>query len=558
MPTSAATDRGDGLVVAGEQDRAQAERRAAGAIASAEVGLTASATDERPRGPRRPSRPRPRSARRPRRGAAASSSSAGSGCDQSASSCGRPTTTACPSTIPARRGPRRWRSPRRRGSVAEPSRGAARRWPAAIGCSEASSSAPASRSTSSASSPAAATTSSSVIWPVVTVPVLSSTTVSTRRVDSSTSGPLIRMPSWAPRPVPTISAVGVARPSAHGQAMISTATAAVNAAAAPAPVPSQKPERGRPRARSRPARRRRRSGRPGAAPAALPFCASSTRRAIWASWVSAPTRVARTTSRPPALTVAPTTASPAPTSTGTDSPVSIEASTADAPSSTTPSVAIFSPGRTTNRSPTASCVDRDPHLDAVAQDGDVLGAELQQRPQRGPGPPLGPGLEVAAGQDERGHAGGGLEVDVAGAVGRARWSARTGASCPACRRCRRTARRATSRRRPACRARSSVSIVAAPWRRLVQAARWNGQRAPDHDRRGQGQREPLPVGRTAAPGPSPARRPGRVSTGGDEQPVRAASASGRSASAAASSAAGGRAAPRCSRPARRRRSARRC
>jgi hypothetical protein len=36
--------------------------------------------------------------------------------------------------------------------------------------------------------------------------------------------------------VPTISAVGVARPSAHGQAMISTATAAVNAAAAPAPV----------------------------------------------------------------------------------------------------------------------------------------------------------------------------------------------------------------------------------------------------------------------------------------------------------------------------------
>ena len=39
------------------------------------------------------------------------------------------------------------------------------------------------------------------------VPVLSSTIVSTRRVSSSTSGPLIRMPSWAPRPVPTINAV---------------------------------------------------------------------------------------------------------------------------------------------------------------------------------------------------------------------------------------------------------------------------------------------------------------------------------------------------------------
>ena len=73
------------------------------------------------------------------------------------------------------------------------------------------------------------------------MPVLSSTTVSTRRVDSSTSGPLISSPSWAPRPVPTISAVGVASPSAQGQAMISTATAAVNAKLALSPVPSQNP-----------------------------------------------------------------------------------------------------------------------------------------------------------------------------------------------------------------------------------------------------------------------------------------------------------------------------
>ncbi len=71
-----------------------------------------------------------------------------------------------------------------------------------------------------------------------------------------------------------------------------------------------------------------------------------------ASWVSAPIRVASTTRRPPAFSVAPVTASPVPTSTGTDSPVSMEASTADDPSTTTPSVAIFSPGRTRNRSPT--------------------------------------------------------------------------------------------------------------------------------------------------------------------------------------------------------------
>src|SRR5215216_5119716 len=45
-------------------------------------------------------------------------------------------------------------------------------------------------------------------------------------------------PSWAPRPVPTSSAVGVARPRAHGQAMMRTATAAVNASVAACPVAS--------------------------------------------------------------------------------------------------------------------------------------------------------------------------------------------------------------------------------------------------------------------------------------------------------------------------------
>ncbi len=109
----------------------------------------------------------------------------------------------------------------------------------AIGCSEECSRAPASRRASSRETPSARWTPVSVITPVVTVPVLSRTMVSTLRVDSRTSGPFRRMPSWAPRPVPTISAVGVARPRAHGQAMISTATAAVKAVTAPAPVASQ-------------------------------------------------------------------------------------------------------------------------------------------------------------------------------------------------------------------------------------------------------------------------------------------------------------------------------
>ncbi len=159
------------------------------------------------------------------------------------------------------------------------------------------------------------------------------------------------MPSWAPRPVPTISAVGVARPSAHGQAMISTATAAAKAVVAPAPLSSHAPRvssesamtTGTKTPETRSARRWT---------SALPCWACSTSRAIWASWVSEPTRVARTTSRPPALTVAPVTTSPGPTSTGTGSPVSIDTSSAETPSTTSPSVATFSPGRTTKTSPT--------------------------------------------------------------------------------------------------------------------------------------------------------------------------------------------------------------
>ena len=47
-------------------------------------------------------------------------------------------------------------------------------------------------------------------------------------------------------------------------------------------------------------------------------------------------------------------------------------------------------------------LDRDAALGAVGvEDGDVLGAELQQRRQRGAGAALGPGLEVAAGEQER-------------------------------------------------------------------------------------------------------------------------------------------------------------
>ena len=70
----------------------------------------------------------------------------------------------------------------------------------AIGCSLADSTAPAKRRTSARVVPFSGATSTSSIRPSVTVPVLSRTTVPIRRVCSSTSGPLIRMPSCAPRP----------------------------------------------------------------------------------------------------------------------------------------------------------------------------------------------------------------------------------------------------------------------------------------------------------------------------------------------------------------------
>ena len=135
--------------------------------------------------------------------------------------------------------------------------------------------------------------------------------------------------------------------------MIKTATAALNAAVGECPVNSQ--------AASVANDRRITTGTkmPDTRSAsrwtgALPFWASSTSRAICASWVSAPTRVARTISRPPALTVAPATGSPGPTSIGIDSPVNIEASTADVPCTTIPSVATCSPGRTLKTLPTTS------------------------------------------------------------------------------------------------------------------------------------------------------------------------------------------------------------
>ena len=100
---------------------------------------------------------------------------------------------------------------------------------AAKGCSLARSSAAAKRrsSVSSIPGPPAELEANRVIsfgFPSVSVPVLSTTSVSTFSMTSSASAFFTNTPAIAPRPVPTMIDIGVAKPNAHGQATISTAT----------------------------------------------------------------------------------------------------------------------------------------------------------------------------------------------------------------------------------------------------------------------------------------------------------------------------------------------
>ena len=198
---------------------------------------------------------------------------------------------------------------------------------APIGCSDAASSAPTSRTASAAPDHRRARSSR----PVVTVPVLSSTTVSTRRVDSSTSGPLITMPSCAARPVPASSAVG------RGQAERARAGDDEHGdrggERVRGRVAEQQPHRERHRGQrehDRHEHRRHPVGQPlhrrlaGLRPLDQRGDLGQRGVARRPGWPARP-------AGPPPLTVAPATVAPGATSTGTDSPVSIDASTVETP-----------------------------------------------------------------------------------------------------------------------------------------------------------------------------------------------------------------------------------
>ena len=166
----------------------------------------------------------------------------------------------------------------------------------------------------------------------------------------------MRMPSWAPGRCRPAGRWAWRGPRAHGQAMISTATAAVNAlragVAGGEPADQREPraststighEHGRHAvrqplhvglARLRLLDEARDAGQRGVGP----HPCGAHHQASAGVHGGAGDGVVRDRPRPARAR-----------------PVSMEASTADVPSSTTPSVAICSPGRTTKRIPTASC-----------------------------------------------------------------------------------------------------------------------------------------------------------------------------------------------------------
>ena len=106
-------------------------------------------------------------------------------------------------------------------------------------------------------------------------------------------------------------------------------------------------------------------------------CASATIWTMRASMVSRPILSARITSAPLWFIVPPITVSATVFVTGMDSPVTIDSSSAERPSSTTPSTGTFSPGRTRSRSPTAiRSSETSSSLPSSAMRRAVLGARL--------------------------------------------------------------------------------------------------------------------------------------------------------------------------------------
>ena len=226
---------------------------------------------------------------------------------------------------------------------------AAARMAFANGCSENDSAAAASASTSSSLCPSLVCRPVTAGSPLVRVPVLSKSTVSTVRIDSSASRSLIRTPPLAARSVAIETTNGIARPSACGQAMTSTVMARTTAwSGLPISVQTVAVIAAAPRAsqNSQPAARSaRRWARDEDA------CASATKRWMPARVVSSPIAVTSTRRPESVATVPATTWSPSSRRTARDSPVTIDSSMLAEPAVIRPSAGIAAPGRTMTTSP---------------------------------------------------------------------------------------------------------------------------------------------------------------------------------------------------------------
>ncbi len=165
------------------------------------------------------------------------------------------------------------------------------------------------------------------------------------------------MPNSAPLPLATMIAVGVANPNAHGQAITRTATACIMARVKPLisePVVTGMNIQTRKVIKAMAMTIGTKMDDTLSArcwTGALLPCASSTNLMIWDKAVSLPIRDASKRKKPTLLSVAPNTVLPGCFSTGRDSPVSMDSSTVDFPSTTTPSTGIFDPGLTRTISP---------------------------------------------------------------------------------------------------------------------------------------------------------------------------------------------------------------
>ena len=242
-------------------------------------------------------------------------------------------------------------------SLSIPNASARRPMAAATGCSEACSSAASGISSSRMAGPGRSPADQrsspernpvTCICPSVRVPVLSNTKWSMEERVSSTSPFLTRIPLRAPAPEATATAIGVARPKAQGQVMISTAVAAIRACSTPLPYHHRKVARASPRVTATNQGTMRSAVR---WIGALLAWASSTSRMMRPRAVSCSAPSTRTRSRPFPLMVPAETRSPTPFSTPADSPVSMDSSTALPPSRMVPSTGTRSPGRITTVSP---------------------------------------------------------------------------------------------------------------------------------------------------------------------------------------------------------------